>query len=318
MKSYKWFSYVVVGFLALVGLYHLFFSFFGGMTGTTLYGGGAVQGQAGVTWSPNNTMVSTQEFAASPRKMLTQINPPSDTIPLSKLNKRKIIKNADLSIEVKHVATTVKKVRLLITKNKGYIESSFYNKGTEMTGANTSMMLRIPAVQLMETLAALKKMSLRVIAESISADDITKQYFDLKSQLVHLSLAEDQLNMLLSKATKIEAKLSLFKLLAQKQQAISRIRSQISYYDKAVSMSKIRLFITQPKVIKQEEARSWSITPVATLAYQSLLNSLSALLTYTLYFLIYILPILFIWSVIISIAYYIVRLIIRRGRRHHD
>lgn len=317
MKSSKWILYSIIGLFALIGLYQVALSVFFSHNASMRFGGAGNQQAEAVAWTSSNAMVEPARMSPG-TKFASKIYPPSDTILINQLKKRKIIKNADLVLEVTHVDKTIHTITQIINRYKGYIASSQYTKQTQTTGATASLVIRVPAASLTQAVLDIKQLAVRILNATISSQDITKTYYDLKSQLSHLELATNQLNRLLTQATKVKGRLALFKLLAQKEQAISRIQSQMTYYDKAVAMSKISVYLTQPKPQKQKELRTWAISPVANVAFQSLLNSLSNLLDYTILFFIYILPILLTWLIIIWIGIYVIKIIFRISRRKND
>jgi len=130
---------------------------------------------------------------------------------------RKIIRTSSLEIVVQRPAQVMDKIMALAEMEGGYLESS---QGGGQDAAGGSLTIRVPAARFEETRAQVRKLGLRVENETISAQDVTRQYVDQDANLRNLRAEEVQYLAILKQAKTVKD------LLAVSQQ-ISEVRGQI-------------------------------------------------------------------------------------------
>jgi hypothetical protein len=130
---------------------------------------------------------------------------------------RKIIRSSSLAIVVQHPAQVMDKIMALAEMEGGYLESS---QGGGQDGASGSLTIRVPAARFEQTRAEIRKLGLRVENETITAQDVTRQYVDQDANLRNLRAEEAQYLAILKQANTVKD------LLAVSRQ-ISEVRGQI-------------------------------------------------------------------------------------------
>jgi hypothetical protein len=130
---------------------------------------------------------------------------------------RKIIRSSSLAIVVQHPAQVMDKVMALAEMEGGYLESS---QGGGQDAASASLTIRVPAARFEEARMEIRKLGLRVENETITAQDVTRQYVDQDANLHNLRAEEAQYLVILKQAHTVKD------LLAVSQQ-ISEVRGQI-------------------------------------------------------------------------------------------
>lgn len=130
---------------------------------------------------------------------------------------RKIIRSSSLAIVVQHPAQVMDKIMALAEMEGGYLESS---QGGGQDATSGSLSIRVPAARFEETRAEIRKLGLRVENETITAQDVTRQYVDQDANLRNLRAEEAQYLAILKQANTVKD------LLAVSQQ-ISEVRGQI-------------------------------------------------------------------------------------------
>jgi hypothetical protein len=130
---------------------------------------------------------------------------------------RKIIRSSSLAIVVQHPAQVMDRIMALAEMEGGYLESS---QGGGQDAASGSLTIRVPAARFEEARAEIRKLGLLVENETITAQDVTRQYVDRDANLRNLRAEEAQYLAILKQANTVKD------LLAVSQQ-ISGVRGQI-------------------------------------------------------------------------------------------
>lgn len=211
---------------------------------------------------------------------------------------RIVIKNADLSIVVKDPGDSMNSIGKMADDMGGYIVSSQVYKTSTQEGVEVpiaDMTIRVPAEKLNEAIDQIKSQvddpQKDVLSESISGQDVTKEYTDLQSRLSNLQNAEAQLKEIMNSATKTEDVLNTFNQLTQVQEQIEVIKGQIKYYDESSKLSSIHINIQSQESIQPLSIGGWQPKGVARDAVQALINALKFLANAAIWSVIFCLPI---------------------------
>jgi hypothetical protein len=115
---------------------------------------------------------------------------------------RKVFQSGDLELMVKNPAENVDKIRQIAEDAGGFLVAS----ETQGNGnyQNASISIRVPTAALQDVLAAIRKLGIKVQRESISAQDVTRQYVDDAARLNNLKAQETQYLAILKRATNIK------------------------------------------------------------------------------------------------------------------
>ncbi len=230
---------------------------------------------------------------------------------------RLVITNASLSIVVPDPATTLDFITTLAKNMQGFVVSSNLFKttgdnGVELPAANITV--RVPADKLNDAMAQIKSQvknpATDIRSETVSGQDVTKEYTDLQSQLTNLQQAEKQLQNIMDSATKTEDVLNVFNQLTQIQSQIEVLQGQIKYYEDSAALSAITVDIVAQASIKQLTIGGWEPVGVARNAVQALINGLQLLANVSIWGVLFCLPIF----IVIGVPLYVIWLIIRRWR----
>ena len=137
---------------------------------------------------------------------------------------RLVIKNANLSIVVDDATASVDAITHLAESLGGYVVSlntvqTTY--GPEAKPAQqATLTIRVPSDKLNDVLNQIKGIAAEVKSESISGQDVTSEYVDLKSRLTNLEAAEKQLQSILAEAKKTEDVLAVYNQLVSTREQI--------------------------------------------------------------------------------------------------
>ena len=228
-----------------------------------------------------------------------------------------IMMNASLSIAVDDPAATLRDVQQLAKGMGGYTVSSnlyksYTSSGVEVPQAN--LIIRVPAERLDEAMQKIKDMTgdpkKYTLNESVSGQDVTKEYIDLKSRLCNLEEADAKLSEFYENAANTEDALSIYSQKMQVTEQIEIIKGQIKYYDESVSTSSITLQIQSKETIAPITVAGWQPSGVARDALQALLDFGKGLVNFLIWLVILVVPIVLLFGLPI---FFLVRWLKRRS-----
>jgi len=218
---------------------------------------------------------------------------------------RIVIKNADLAIVVADVEGRMKNIQIMAEQMGGFVVSSnLYQSYTSnyVEVPEAQIVIRVPSEKLEEALDKIKKDTVEVQSETVSGQDVTAEYVDLKSRLKNLEAAEEQLEEILQNATETEDVVNIFNQLVYYREQIELVKGQIKYYDEAASLSAISVRIVAEETVQPLVIGKWEPKGVALEAVQDLIDFLKGFVEFLIRFVIYTLPV---W-IIIGIPLYLV------------
>lgn len=174
-------------------------------------------------------------------------------------NSRKIVKNFNLTIIVKDVATAKNDIESELEKYKGYA-SNFYSYEYSNKKA-INMELKVPSEKVDEYLNFVKKIGY-TRSESFSSIDYTEQYNDNENKLKNLYSRRDKLrDMMKMEAKQLTDLLAVDKELNNTQIEIERLEKRNNKIQKDVDFSSVSLTL-EPEIIENRENQHWSVKKV--------------------------------------------------------
>lgn len=153
-----------------------------------------------------------------------------------------IIRNGNMTLEVKDVSKTVAEVTSLITSSSGLIESSSLSAEFESSGPSAYIVARIPEAKLDEVIAAISELGERT-SLNISTTDVTLQVIDLTARIDALVISRDRLLDLMAQATTTADLLAAEQALSQRQSELDAYQSQLDYLNSQVTQSTLNIAI---------------------------------------------------------------------------
>ncbi len=227
---------------------------------------------------------------------------------------RIVIKNATLSIAVENPAINLDAITALADEFGGFVVSSnLYNttlaNGAEVPQANIT--IRVPAERLDEALTRIKSGAGEILSESVSGQDVTREYTDLQSRLTNLQEAETQLQAIMDDANRTEDVINVFNQLTYYREQIEIVKGQIQYYETSAAFSAISVDILADAAVQPLTIGGWEPAGVAKDAIQALINTLQGLVDVTIWLALYILPV----ALVLLIPLRLIWVAIKRWRK---
>lgn len=158
---------------------------------------------------------------------------------------RTVIRTAHMAVQVEDTRQTVSKVNQIVSGVQGVVTSSnIYEMPPQGGVVNASMALRVPSAQLESVIEQLKALSVKVLTETITAQDRTEQKVDLDAQIENLQATEQQLITIMGKATTVDQTLQVQRELTNVRGQIERLEAQVENLVGDAEMATITLEIS--------------------------------------------------------------------------
>lgn len=230
------------------------------------------------------------------------------------VNDRKVIRNGQLELLVSNVDDTAAGVQAIAKQFGGFVDN--VNVYEVRSGVKAGQLtIRVPADKFEEVLGDLKGLAVKVDREQIQGDDVTVQVIDLEGQLKNLRATETQYQEILKQARNVEEILQVTQYLSGVRAQIEQTQGQLNYYSRQIDMSTIQVSLTAEADVEVLGLR-WRPLYVAKLAVRRMLDGLTSYVDAMIGF-VFLLPVLFIWTVTLGLAVYIVsKIAIRIQRRY--
>lgn len=144
---------------------------------------------------------------------------------------RKIIKNADVRLLVKDTDVAISRTTQIITDLGGYIVSSraWYQDYFGNNLKYATITIGVPVDQFERALQRFRDLSIRVLDENASGEDVTDQYVDLQSQLVNLEATRTRIQEFLKDAKSVDEALRINQELSNIEAQIEQIKGRMNY-----------------------------------------------------------------------------------------
>lgn len=161
---------------------------------------------------------------------------------------RKIIRNADLTLEANSPEETQQKISSIVESKGGFVvESTQSTSDVQATTRDTvSMTIRVPAEKFDETLNEIRKNSNRVIVETVKGEDVTEEFIDIEARLKTKKALEEQFLEIMKRSNSVEDALNVQRELAEVRGEIEQIEGRKRFLENQASLSTIKIKLQSP------------------------------------------------------------------------
>jgi len=225
---------------------------------------------------------------------------------------RLIIRNAALDLVVADTKATLDAISDLVDELDGFVVESSAYKYQE--GLQAHVTLRVPAEDLDAALERIRDLATDVRRESISGQDVTEEYVDLRARLRNREATQARLLQYLEDAEDTEAVLAVDEQLRWVESEIEQLKGRIQYLEESAAMATVTLDITPDELAQPIQIGGWH--PEGTLrdAFQSLIRMLQFLVDAAIVIVVLIIPTLAVIALPFMGLFLLVRAIARRRR----
>jgi len=174
-----------------------------------------------------------------------------------------IIKNADIELLVSDTGEALTHVTQLAGDDGGYILSTQTSYEGDLEQAN--LQLAVPAAQFETALNQLRGLSIKVLRESTTGQDVSADYTDLQSRLSNLEATAARVRTFLDASKTVSDSLAVNNQLSDLEGQIEQIKGQMKYYEGRAAFSTVTVTLTPQSPVELPPADpAWN--PLRTLS----------------------------------------------------
>lgn len=195
-----------------------------------------------LTQMKSNQMSKEDSLVVEENKSLQ----PQLNVDLSSADERKVMYQANISIEISDYDLTINKIQNEAKELGGYmIQSNITEMDQKIEGF---LSFRIPQEQFQSFLQTIKQHSNQVKSEQISGNDVTEEYVDLQSRLKSKEVVENRLVEFMKSAEKTEDLLKISNELERVQAEIEEIKGRLKYLENKTDLATVDVYWIEEKV----------------------------------------------------------------------
>jgi len=166
---------------------------------------------------------------------------------------RKIIRDANISLEVPSTTETQHKVTAIAEQHGGFVVTSESKQRDSVDPAKRTLdiklVVRVPAIQFGPTLTEIKELASNVTQESVTGQDVTEEYIDLEARLKTQKALELQFLEIMKQAKKVGDALEVQRQTADVRTEIEKLEGRKRFLENRASLSTITVNLQAPAVI---------------------------------------------------------------------
>ena len=188
-----------------------------------------------------DTAAETEPMAAAtqaPTDSQESVSPVTDR---PNVYNRLIIKNGEMELLVEDTDTAINRSIGIVTEYGGYVISNRTWFKDEFKYATLS--IGVPSENFEQMLRRLKDLAVNVTNETVSGQDVTDEYVDLKSRLTNLEATAARIRTFLEQAETVEESLTVSKQLSEIEAEIEQVKGRMAYLKDRAAFSTITLQI---------------------------------------------------------------------------
>jgi len=163
---------------------------------------------------------------------------------------RKIIRNADLTLEAESPEGSLQKITAVAESKGGFVVESQETSSDVKTTEHdiVTMTVRVPAERFNEALDEIRKSASRVIVENVKGDDVTEEFIDIEARLKAEKALEAQFIEIMKRANSVQDALDVQRQLADVRGEIEKIEGRKRFLENQSSLSTIKIRLQTPTV----------------------------------------------------------------------
>ena len=195
------------------------------------------------TSAPAFSADAPPEEAAVATTDAVEPEPPPGT-PVGVPDNRKLIRNAQVELEVVKFDEAVQRITAFATEDRGFVATSSSERQANGKLRGTLVVKVVPE-KLDEFLLKLRGIG-EVKNQTLGTDDVTKQYFDTESRLNNARVMEQRLiDILKTKSTKVADLLEVEKELGRVRAEIEQMQGSIKYLDAQIAFATVTITLAE-------------------------------------------------------------------------
>ena len=164
---------------------------------------------------------------------------------------RKIIRNADLTMEVASTTDTQQKITSIAEAHGGFVVASEAKQRDGQEPAQRTLdiklVVRIPEAQFGAAYDLIRGLAKNVTEDKITGQDVTEEFIDLEARIKTQKALELQFLEIMKQARKVEDAMEVQRQIADVRTEIEKLEGRRRFLENRSSLSTITVNITTPK-----------------------------------------------------------------------
>jgi hypothetical protein len=181
---------------------------------------------------------------------LTQLDKAGET---TEAAERKIIRNADITIEVPSTTDAQHQVTSIAETHGGFIVTSEAKQRESNDPAQRTLdiklVVRVPSNQFGRAFDEIKKLAGNTPSENVTSQDVTEDFIDLEARIKTQKALELQFLEIMRQANKIADALEVQRQIAEVRTDIEKLEGRKRFLENRASLSTINVNIQTPKPV---------------------------------------------------------------------
>ena len=166
---------------------------------------------------------------------------------------RKIIRNAEIALEVEEPAPAQQRISSIAESNGGFIVTSEI-KQLGSTSTSVTIVMRVPADKFGAAVEAIRTGGGTVTREKITGQDVTEEFIDLEARIRTKVALEQQFLEIMKQAKSVSDALEVQTQIANVRTEIERLEGRKRFLENQSSLSTITVTITSPSPVVRTES----------------------------------------------------------------
>jgi len=166
---------------------------------------------------------------------------------------RKIIRNAEITLEVPSTTDTQHKITSIAQANGGFVVTSEAKQRENVDPAQRTLdiklVVRVPSPQFGATFDEIKKLASNTPQENVSGQDVTEEFIDLEARIKTQKALELQFLEIMRQAYKVADALEVQRQIADVRTDIEKLEGRKRFLENRASLSTITVNIQTPKPV---------------------------------------------------------------------
>ena len=210
----------------------------------------------------NDSAYMTSESAAKPvaaqgdsemKFQQVSLNQADQSQSMAEAMNRKILRNADLTLEVPDPSATQRKITSIAESLGGFVvtaESKQRQSGDSgKQELEVNVVVRVPAPQFGSALDQIRAQGVRVIQEKTTGQDVTEEFIDLEARIKTQKALELQFLEIMKQANKVADALEVQRQIADVRTEIEKLEGRRRFLENRASLSTITVTLHSPTAI---------------------------------------------------------------------
>lgn len=272
-----------------------------------------------VVQKPGDTRGLLEPREAKSTQTQVSLNQADAANAASQAIERKIIRNANLIVEVNSPIESQRKIASIAESHQGFVVTSEATQRTTEDATKpaitVNLIVRVPAAQFNQAMEEIRATGLRVIQEKVTGQDVTEEFMDLEARIKNQKALETQFLEIMKRAGKVEEALNVQRELAEVRTEIEKLEGRRRFLENQAALSTINVTLQSPTQIVSASGFWYGVRS----AFSDGVDAAMAIVLFLIRAIIALLPVLiFIFLPLALIARFVVRRVRRQRRKDLD